>query len=143
MEKKLDFIVSEIGRLSNLDFNKNWEVIFRYLVKLNSILSNENIKDSVLINVIKKLLEENKGNEIRTILNIFFSEIFKNRATPLSKDLYLGKIFDKEIPDFVDKNKLSKIQKLFEEDPIFLEKNIHIRGGWLDKKNPNSFTFEV
>ena len=44
---------------------------------------------------------------------------------------------DKPLPSFVSKDMLKGNKKLFEEDNTFIQKNIHIRGGWLDIKTTN------
>lgn len=139
MKEKIDFIISEIERLSP-DLKVNWEVIFRYLVKLNSYLSRKELcNDKLVLSSIDRLLKI-KGDEINTIINIYCSRIFYNRANKLESPLFIGDIMTKEIPDFVDRNLLGNKEKLFEKDPIFEEKNIIIRGGWLDLKDNKSFT---
>lgn len=142
MKERIDFIVKELTRLSK-ESSKDWEVIFRYLVKLNSYLSKEDLcNDELLLTSFSKLLKI-KDSEVKTIIKIYYSRIIYNRANKLDKPIYIGEILDKKIPSFVDKSKLKGKENLFTEDPLFLEKNIHIRGGWLNLKNNKSFTFNI
>ena len=141
MKEKIIFFINEIENLQK-NFEENWELILRYLVKINSILSDKSISDINLICfTIKELDDKIKVKELRTIINIYFSQIFYNRADKIYPELFLGEQNFKNIPNFVDQNKL-KVH-LYKKDEKFKEKGINIRGGWLDIKSVNSFTFNV
>ena len=140
MKDKIDFFIGEIIRLENF-YPEKWEEILRYFVKINSILSDNEISDiDLVIYSSRKLLNSLKIEELKTISNIYISQIFYNRANILN-NICLGDKNFKKIPDFVDKRKL-KVH-LYDEDPVFKEKGITIRGGWRDIKPINSFTFNI
>ncbi len=132
MRDKLDFLLGEILRLENT-FPDSWEVIFRYFVKINTLLSSiTETKDKEVLEFIDEYQMKVTNKELKTIGNIYFSKIFYNRAEVLEYPLRLGNQDFKPIPDFVDKSKIK--EHLFSLDPSFESKNIYIRGGWLDRK---------
>jgi len=138
--ENLNFYLNEIIRLE-AEYPDSWELIFRYFIKINSVLSDNSTNIDTVINFIKNFFLRVTNNELQSIGNIYFSEIFFNRSIPLKETRYFGNQNFKEIPDFVDKSKL-KIH-LFEKDPKFETKNISIRGGWLDLKLIKSSNFDI
>lgn len=141
IKRYIDTYCDEIIRLEK-DFDKQYEIILRYLVKANTLLSNTSISSVNDVMYFINKLNVISDKRLETILNIYFSEIFYNRAEVLDKKLVLtDQDFSTDIPDFVDKTKIKT--HLFEKDPSFGAKNIILPGGWLDLKNINSFSFDV
>ena len=134
--ENLDFYLNEIVRLEP-EYPDSWETIFRYFVKINTVLSNEAVSTKTVTDFIGNFSEKVKNEEIQTIANVFFSEIFYNRAVPLKNKRIFGEVNFKELPDFVDKNRVKTKKK--KKDPSFEAKNIEIRTGWLDLKSNKSF----
>lgn len=141
INEKINFIITEIIRLED-NFDENWELIFRYLVKFNSILSNDKVNNNIVFEKCNYLLNNINNKNLKTIINIYISEIFYNRAKKLESNLKIGKTNFKEIPSFVKNNNKIKTN-CFKLDEKFKNKNIDIVGGWLDIKNPKKFYVEL
>lgn len=131
MKEKIEFYISELLRLEP-DFPEEWEVILRYLVKLNTVLSFDGTDITLVADTIVQLNQKLTDSDLQTIVNIYFSRIMLNRAKKLEEDIYLGDQTFRELPAFVDRSRIKT--HVFESDPIFESKGIHIRGGWLDTR---------
>lgn len=128
----LDFYLNEIIRLEP-DYPDSWEVIFRYFLKINTVLSNESTSINEVTGFINDFFSKVKNEEIQTIGNIYFSRVFFNRAVPLKEVRTFGEVDFRELPDFVDTSRVRA--DIYKKDPSFEAKNIMIRGGWLDLKS--------
>ena len=81
-------------------------MIFRYFLKINTVLSNESTSINEVTGFINDFFSKVKNEEIQTIGNIYFSGVFFNRAVPLKEARTFGEVDFRELPDFVDTSRI-------------------------------------